>query len=67
VVGTGTAAVDHVRVTLSGGSSLKVAAVDAGGPRFFAFAIPQGARLVRVDYYTASGSLVAREPASQIG
>lgn len=66
VVGTAGTAVDHVRVTLSGGQSLRVPAVRAGGPRFFAFAIPKGARLVRVDFYTASRRLVARQLASQL-
>lgn len=64
--GTAGTAVDHVRVTLSGGQSLRVPAVRAGGPRFFAFAIPKGARLVRVDFYTASRRLVARQLASQL-
>jgi hypothetical protein len=66
VMGTAGAAVDHVRVTLSGGRSLRVPAVRAGGPRFFAFAIPKGARLVRVGYYTAARRLVARQLASQL-
>jgi len=64
--GTAGTAVDHVRVTLSGGQSLRVPAVRPGGPRFFAFAIPKGARLVRVDFYTASRRLVARQLASQL-
>jgi len=66
VVGTGSADVDHARVTLSGGRTLTVPAVDTGGPRFFAFAIPKGTRLVRVDFYTASRRLVASQSARQI-
>jgi hypothetical protein len=65
-VGTATAAVSYVRVTLSNGGLITARAVDAGGPRFFAFAIPKGDRLVKVTYCAASGRQLASQSASQI-
>jgi hypothetical protein len=65
-VGTASAAVSYVRVSLSGGRSVRAATVDVGGPRFFAFAIPKGSSLVRVVWYTASGHEVASQTAAQL-
>jgi len=64
--GTASGAVSYVRVTLSGGHRVTARAVDVGGPRFFAFAIPKGQRLVSVGWYTASGHEVASESDAQI-
>lgn len=64
--GTASSAVRYVRVSLSGGHSIRAATVEVGGPRFFAFAIPRGERLVRVGWYTASGHEVASESAAQM-
>ena len=65
-VGTASAAVSRVRVTLSGGKSVTVRVVNAGGPGFYAFAVPKEARLVRVTYLAASGRQVASQSGSQI-
>ena len=65
-LGTASAAVSYVRVFLSGGHSARAATVDVGGPRFFAFAIPKGQRLVSVGWYSASGHQMASESAAQI-
>lgn len=51
---------------LSGRPPVTVRVVNARGPRFYAFAIPKGARLVRVVYLAASGRQVALKPGSQI-
>jgi len=64
--GTASAAVSYVRASLSGGHSVRAATVDVGGPRFFAFAIPKGQRLVSVRWYTASGHQIASESDAQI-
>ena len=64
--GTASAAVSYVRVSLSGGHSVRAGTVDVGGPRFFAFAIPKGERLVEVGWYTASGHEVTSESAAQM-
>jgi hypothetical protein len=66
-VGTASAAVSYVRATLSDRSVVTARAFDAGGPRFFAFAIPKGVKLVKVAYYAASGRQLASQSASQIG
>jgi hypothetical protein len=55
VIGTAAARVSRVRVILSRGPSVTVRVVNAGGTRFYAFAIPKGARPVRVVYLTRSG------------
>jgi hypothetical protein len=55
VTGMAAATTSRVRVTLSGGKSETVRVVDAGGPRFYAFAIPKGATLVSVAVLAASG------------
>jgi hypothetical protein len=65
-LGTASAAVSYVRVSLSGGHSIRAGTVDVGGPRFFAFAIPDGERLVSVAWYTASGQEVTSESAAQM-
>jgi hypothetical protein len=64
--GTAGAAVSYVRVSLSGGHSVRARTFDVGGPRFFAFAIPAGERLVRVGWYTASGHQVSSESPGQM-
>ncbi|HEY4852839.1 MAG TPA: hypothetical protein VII22_18795 [Streptosporangiaceae bacterium] len=61
--GTATAAVDHVRVYLSGGITLTARAVDCGGPRFYAYVVPKGHKALRVAYYSASGHLLASQSA----
>lgn len=66
VFGTAGATVSYVRVSLSGDHSIRAGTVDVGGPRFFAFAIPNGERLVSVRWYTASGHEVASEAAGQM-
>jgi hypothetical protein len=65
-VGTASAAVSHVRVYLSGGRSFTARAVDVGGPKFVAFAIPKGLNLIRVGWYTASGHEITSESDAQI-
>jgi len=64
--GTATAAVDHIRVALSGGLSIRVRAVQCDGPKFFAFAVPKGHRVVRIDYYSASRHLILSQTARQV-
>ncbi|HTW03335.1 MAG TPA: hypothetical protein VMF87_23735 [Streptosporangiaceae bacterium] len=64
--GTASAAVSYVRVSLSGGPSVRARTFDVGGPRFFAFAIPSGERLVSVGFYTASGHEVSSESAARM-
>jgi uncharacterized protein YfaP (DUF2135 family) len=65
-MGTASPAVTHVVATMSDGSSVTVPPVDAGGPRFFALATPDGLKLVRVTYYSASGRQLASQSAQQI-
>jgi hypothetical protein len=65
-LGTASAAVSYVRVSLSGGHSVRAGTINVGGPRFFAFAIPRGQRLVSVVWYSASGHQMASESAAQI-
>jgi hypothetical protein len=64
--GTASGAVSYVRVSLSGGHSVRARTFDVGGPRFFAFAIPDGERLVSVGFYTASGHEVSSESAARM-
>jgi hypothetical protein len=65
-LGTAGAEVSYVRAVLSGGRSVTARALDVGGPRFFAFAIPKGFTLVSVGWYDSSGHEVASERAAQI-
>ena len=59
VFGTATAAVDRIRVHLSGGIVLTERAVACGSLKFYAYVIPKGHTALRVAYYSASRYLVA--------
>ena len=59
VQGDASASVAYVVGTLSDGSTVRARVVDAGGPRFWACAVPTRLRLRRVGYYSASGRQVA--------
>jgi hypothetical protein len=52
-------AVAYVVGTLSDGRTIRARAVDIGGPKYWAWAVPLGQRLRRVVFYTASGRQVA--------
>ena len=49
----------YVVGTLSDGGTIRARAVDVGGPRFWAWVVPQGQRLRRVAFYAASGHQIA--------
>jgi hypothetical protein len=57
--GTASPSVAYVVGTLSDGRTIRARAVDIGGPRYWAWAVPAGQRLRRVVFYTASGQQVA--------
>jgi hypothetical protein len=59
IEGTASASVSYVVGTLSDGSTIRAQAVDAGGPKFWAWAVLNGQRLQRVVFYSASGRQVA--------
>jgi hypothetical protein len=64
VIGSATSVVNHVRVHLSGGRILTARAVDCGGPRFYAYVVPNGHKPLRVDYYSVFGHLLASQKAN---
>jgi hypothetical protein len=49
----------YVVGTLSDGSTIRARAVNVSGPRFWAWVVPQGQRLRRVVFYSASGHQIA--------
>jgi hypothetical protein len=59
VEGNAAESVAYVVGTLTDGGTVRARAVDAGGPRFWAFFVPQGQRLRRVVFYSATGHRVA--------
>jgi hypothetical protein len=61
IEGTASASVSYVVGTLSDGSTIRAQAVDTGGPKFWAWAVPHGQRLGRVVFYSASGRQVAAQ------
>jgi hypothetical protein len=61
IEGTASASVSYVVGTLSDGSTIQAQAVDTGGPKFWAWAVPNGQRLRRVVFYSASGRQVAAQ------
>jgi len=62
--GTASPAVAYVVGTLTGGGTVRARAVDAAGPRFWAWVVPPGQRLRRVVFYSASGHQVAVQSAA---
>jgi hypothetical protein len=61
IEGTASASVSYVVGTLSDGRTIRAQAVDTGGPKFWAWAVPNGQRLRRVVFYSASGRQVAAQ------
>jgi hypothetical protein len=61
IEGTASASVSYVVGTLSDGGTIRAQAVDTGGPKFWAWAVPKGQRLRRVVFYSASGREVAMQ------
>lgn len=57
--GTASPSVAYVVGTLSDGRTIRARAVDIGGPKYWAWAVPAGQQLRRVVFYTASGQQVA--------
>ena len=57
--GTASPSVAYVVGTLSDGRTIRARAVDIGGPRYWACAVPVRQRLQKVVFYTASGQQVA--------
>jgi hypothetical protein len=61
MVGKASPLVAYVVGTLSDGRTIRARAVDVGGPKFWAWAVPSGQRLRRVVFYSASGRQVATQ------
>jgi hypothetical protein len=65
IEGHASASVAYVAGVLSDGSSIRARAVDVGGRRFWALAVPAGQRLRRVELYSASGRQVAAQSGAE--
>jgi hypothetical protein len=59
ILGQASPSVAYVVGTLSDGSTVRARAVDVGGPKLWAWAIPRGRYLRRVVFYSASGHQIA--------
>jgi hypothetical protein len=59
IVGEASPSVAYVAGTLSDGSTVRVRAVDVGGPKLWAWPMPRGLYLRRVVFYSASGHQIA--------
>jgi len=59
IVGEASPSVAYVVGTLSDGSTIRVRAVDVGGPKLWAWVIPKGLSLRRVVFYSAYGHQIA--------
>jgi hypothetical protein len=65
IEGTASASVGYVVGTLSNGSTIRAQAVDVGGPKFWAWAVPKGQQLRRVVFYSPSGHQIAAQSGAE--
>ena len=67
IEGYASPSVAYVVATLSDGRTIRARAVDVGGQKFWAWAVPRGQRVRRVVFYSASGGQVAAQSGAEYG